>query len=113
MPDRLFVYGTLQPGESMNHLLSSIEGAWDRGTVRGEFIQAGDIPGFPYPGVILDDNGDTVPGYLFTSESLSAYWDKLDRYEGSSYNRVVTDVTLVDGKTVKSYIYELKADTLK
>jgi len=113
MTDRLFVYGTLQPGESMNHLLGSIGGVWNKGTIRGELIQAGEIPGFPYPGVILNDKGDTVPGYLFTSENLSAHWEKLDQYEGSSYKRVMTYVSLPDGRTVKSYIYELKADTIK
>lgn len=112
MPDKLFVYGTLQPGGSMNHLLSAIGGEWHKGTVRGELIQAGDIPGFPYPGVILNDEGDTIPGYLFRSENLSAHWDKLDQYEGNSYKRVITDVTLTDGRTLKSYIYELKADII-
>lgn len=97
----------------MNHLLSSIGGVWDKGTVRGEFIQAGEIPGFLYPGVILDNNGDTVPGYLFTSDNLSSHWKKLDQYEGSNYERVITDVNLTDGRTVKSYIYELKADVLE
>ena len=110
MPDKLFVYGTLQPGGSMHHLLSAIGGEWDKGTVRGELIQAGDIPGFPYPGVVLNDEDDTIPGYLFTSENLSAHWDKLDRYEGSRYKRVITEVTLTDGQTVKASIYELKSD---
>ena len=108
MPDKLFVYGTLKPGESMEHMLSSIGGSWEKGTVRGEFIEANEIPGFPYPGVILDDEGGTIEGYLFTSEYLSGHWKKLDRYEGSSYRRVITEVTLDDGTVLDAFIYELR-----
>jgi len=108
MPDSLFVYGTLKPGEPMDHLLESIGGTWKKGTVRGRFIWADEIPGFPYPGVILDDGYDTVDGYLFRSENLSNHWDDLDRYEGNSYKRVITQVALRDGTVTDAYIYELK-----
>ncbi|HKL15093.1 MAG TPA: gamma-glutamylcyclotransferase family protein [Balneolaceae bacterium] len=108
MPDKLFVYGTLKPGQSMDHLLHSIGGTWEKGSVRGKFIGADEIPGFPYPGVILDDTAGTVDGYLFTSEYLSNHWNDLDRYEGSSYERVITQVTLRNGSVTDAYIYELK-----
>lgn len=111
MPDKLFVYGTLKPGESMDHLLNSIDGSWEKGSVRGEFSEANEIPGFPYPGVVLDDEGDSVDGYLFTSENLSDHWERLDRYEGRSYRRVITEITLEDGSTSDAYIYELKKDS--
>lgn len=110
MPDRLFVYGTLKPGESMNNLLNDIGGTWEKGTVQGKFISANDIPGFPYPGIILDDAGDTIEGYVFTSENLSDHWDKIDRYEGSNYERVITEVKLEDGSVVEAYIYELETE---
>lgn len=108
MKDRLFVYGTLKPGESMDHLLSSIGGSWEKGTVRGVFIEANGIPDFPYPGVILDDGGSIIDGYIFTSEKLSNNWNRIDQYEGSSYRRVITEVTLRDGAKTDAYIYELK-----
>lgn len=110
MPDRLFVYGTLKPGESMNNLLNDIGGTWEKGTVQGELIKAYDIPGFPYPGVLLNDKVDKIEGYVFTSENLSSHWNKLDKYEGKSYQRVITEVTLKDGSVVEAYIYELKTE---
>lgn len=76
--------------------------------VRGVFFEANEIPGFPYPGVILDDEGSAIDGYIFTSENLSDNWSRLDQYEGSSYRRVITEVTLGDGTTSDAYIYELK-----
>ena len=97
----------------MNHLLSSIGGSWEKGTVQGEFIQANEIPGFPYPSVILDDDSSDVNGYLFSSKNLSNHWSRLDKYEGSSYERVMTKVTLDNGKTVDAYIYELKNELIK
>jgi len=110
MQDKLFVYGTLKPGESMDHLLNSIGGSWQRGTIRGDLIEANEIPGFPYPGLILNDADTIIEGYVFTSENLSDNWSRLDQYEGSSYRRVITEVTLRDGSTTDAYIYELKKD---
>lgn len=94
----------------MEHLLDAIGGSWKKGSVHGIFIEAGEIPGFPYPGVILDANGDTLDGYLFTSENLSNHWERLDTYEGQYYKRVITDVTLDNGNVVEAYIYEFKPE---
>ncbi len=108
MPDKLFVYGTLRPGEPNHHLLSSIGGTWQKASVRGEHRETGYSTDMHYPGVILDLNGNEIEGYLFTSKHLSKHWDVLDRFEGSNYRRVKTDVTLEDGNVVESYIYEFK-----
>lgn len=113
MPDKLFVYGTLKPGESMNQMLSSIGGSWKKGTVQGEFIRPNEIAGFPYPGVILNDESGDIDGYVFESKNLHSHWDRLDAYEGSSYRRVITEVTRDDGQTVEAYIYELKSELLE
>lgn len=108
MPDKLFVYGTLKPGESNHHLLSSISGSWEKATVRGEHRDVGWSAEMHYPGVILDDNGDKIEGYVFTSENLSNHWDDIDRFEGNDYRRVKTNVELEDGQIVEAYIYEFK-----
>ena len=106
MPDKLFVYGTLKPGEPMDHLLESIGGRWEKATLRGELIEAGSAPGVHYPGVILDESGDVIEGFLFISENLPDHWGTLDRYEGRDYQRVKVDVRLEGGEVEKAYVYE-------
>ena len=41
-----------------------------------------------FPGLILYKNGNRISGYIFSSENLSGYWDKLDAFEGIEYKRV-------------------------
>jgi len=60
-----------------------------------------------YPGIDLDEHGDEVQGFLFSSEKLSDHWAKLDAFEGESYERVLTVVKLRGNRTVDAYIYTL------
>jgi gamma-glutamylcyclotransferase (GGCT)/AIG2-like uncharacterized protein YtfP len=53
----------------------------------------------------LDDGGDVVEGYLFTSDDLDAHWERLDNFEGDEYERVTTEVHLRDGRHVEASIY--------
>jgi hypothetical protein len=94
----------------MDHLLESIGGRWENATVRGELIEAGSAPGVYYPRIILDEDGGDVDGFLFISENLPNHWDKLDRYEGDDYQRVVTNVTLENGSIVEACMYEWKTE---
>lgn len=61
-----------------------------------------------YPGIVLDDSGNRVQGFIFTSENLHLHWHILDEFEGFEYERVPVEVTLYNGCNVKSYIYILK-----
>lgn len=61
-----------------------------------------------YPGLDLDENGQEIAGFLFTSENLSAYWEKLDAFEGSAYGRVLTSAKLEDNRMVDAYVYALR-----
>ena len=45
-----------------------------------------------YPGIVLDDGGDEIKGYIFSSEKLDDHWDELDDYEGKEYKRVLITV---------------------
>jgi len=58
--------------------------------------------------LVLDDSGNRVQGFLFTSENLLNHWQVLDDFEGAEYERVPVDVVTADGVTVKSYIYMIK-----
>jgi gamma-glutamylcyclotransferase (GGCT)/AIG2-like uncharacterized protein YtfP len=60
-----------------------------------------------YPGIILDVHGGEVEGFLFSSESLTEHWARLDEFEGEGYERILTTVKRKDGTVVEAYIYTL------
>ena len=107
MIERLFVYGTLAPGRPNEHVLSAIGGSWEAASVTGSLRQEGWGAAMGYPGIDLDEHGDEVQGFLFSSEKLSDHWAKLDAFEGKSYERVLTVVKLRGNRTVDAYIYTL------
>ena len=109
MPHHLFVYGTLAPGRSNAHVLAPIPGAWEPATVTGTLVQEGWGAAAGYPGIILDEDGGTVAGLLFSSDALADHWPRLDAFEGDGYERVLTTVTRTDGTAVEAYIYALSA----
>ena len=104
----LFVYGTLAPGRPNEHVLSEIGGSWEAATVTGTLRQEGWGAEMGCPGIDLDEHGDEVPGFLFSSEKLSDHWTNLDEFEGKAYERVLTVVKLIDNRTVDAYIYVLR-----
>jgi len=108
MIQRLFVYGTLAPGRPNEHVLSEIGGSWEEATVTGTLRQEGWGAAMGYPGIVLDQHGDDIQGFLFSSEKLSDHWARLDEFEGKSYERVMTVVKLNDNRTVDAYIYQLR-----
>ncbi len=104
---RLFVYGTLQPGQSNAHILENIGGEWLAGTVQGTVYARGWGAAADFPGIILDKAGSRVPGYLFSSDQLDAHWPMLDEFE-DGYDRVAVDVTTLNGENVTAWIYQLQ-----
>jgi len=112
MTQRLFVYGTLAPGQPNEHVLSDIPGEWKPATVSGTLIQEGWGAASGFPGIILDRNGSEVEGFLFTSEELAKHWTRLDKFEGEDYERVLTPVMLEKGTVVNAYIYQLRTKPL-
>jgi gamma-glutamylcyclotransferase (GGCT)/AIG2-like uncharacterized protein YtfP len=60
-----------------------------------------------YPGIVLDEQGSDVQGFLFSSESLDGHWARLDEFEGDDYERVLTTAKRENGTTVDAYIYRL------
>ena len=112
MTQRLFVYGTLAPGRPNEHVLAGVPGKWEPATVRGTLHQEGWGAAAGYPGIVLDEQGGEVEGFVFSSESLSEHWDRLDEFEGAGYERVLTTAMLPDGTAVEAYIYSLSAHGL-
>lgn len=108
MAERLFVYGTLAPGRPNEHVLADLPGRWQAASVRGTLLQQGWGAAAGFPGIVLDERGPEVAGMLFTSEELSAHWQRLDDFEGPGYERRLTTVTLRSGEAVPAYIYVLR-----
>ncbi|MEM1411445.1 MAG: gamma-glutamylcyclotransferase family protein [Pseudomonadota bacterium] len=105
MTQRLFVYGSLQPGGSNHDVLDGIDGTWEPATVRGRLLEAGWGSGLGYPGLVLDGAGPAVPGAVLTSASLADHWARLDAFEGEDYERSDATVTLASGRTVPVQLY--------
>lgn len=107
MINRLFVYGTLAPGRSNAYVLAGVPGEWEPASVIGTLHQEGWGAAAGYPGIVLDEDGGVVAGFLFTSETLPEHWDRLDQFEGEGYERALTRAKRADGEIVDAYIYRL------
>ena len=108
MVQRLFVYGTLCPGKPNEHVLSAIGGTWQEASVKGYLKQQGWSAEMGYPGIVLDDTGDEINGYIFCSDKLDYHWDELDEFEGEEYKRVLITVKTSNKCAVEAFIYILK-----
>lgn len=108
MTDRLFVYGSLAPGRPNAHVLAQVPGTWEAATVRGVLRQAGWGAAIGYPGIVVDEHGDEVAGFVFSSEELDAHWARLDQFEGEGYKRVSVSARLEDGSVVQAQVYALR-----
>lgn len=108
MINKLFIYGTLAPGRPNEHVLKDLQGTWQHGSVTGILHQQGWGADMGYPGITLDETGERVEGYLFSSPDLKEKWTELDAFEGEEYERVQTEVELEDSSKVTAYIYSLK-----
>lgn len=110
MNQRLFVYGTLAPGEPNEHILKKINGRWDKASVKGRLYPLGWGAGYGYPGLILDESAESVSGLIFSSDELNDFWRELDEFEGDGYQRVITAISQDDGSLVDAFVYVLKQE---
>lgn len=108
--NRLFIYGTLAPGESNEHFLNGLNGNWQKAYVNGRLYKNGIGPTRGYPALMLDENSKPIQGQLFHSDALHTLWYMLDKFEGEGYMRVVCNVRLEDNTIIDAYIYALDPD---
>ena len=97
----LFVYGTLQHGESRNYLLKGL--IFEKATIYGyRKIFLEDL-GYP---IIIRDDKSNVSGevYLDIHQSLLNRLDVVEG-EGSLYHRIVVNVKTITKKTYLAYVY--------
>ena len=106
--ERLFIYGSLQPGGPNEHVLAEIGGDWEPAVVKGNLLEKGWGASMGYPGLVIDERGIDVHGHVFASSNLSAKWSYLDQLEGEEYERTVASVTLLSGEQVQAHIYVLR-----
>lgn len=108
MTDRLFVYGTLQPGASAWHLLEPLA----TGTPRpAELSGALYDTGRGYPALRLCD-GSRVSGWLVElGQPADGALSIMDSYEGVEYERVL--VTLADEVECWTYVWIAGFDGLQ
>ncbi|MFG6137418.1 gamma-glutamylcyclotransferase family protein [Halomonas sp. B23F22_10] len=106
--ERLFIYGTLGPGGPNEHVMQAIGGHWQPGRIKGRLRQAGWGAEMGFPGLVLDEAGDDIPGHVFVSDALPDHWAALDDFEGAEYQRTPVTVRLAAGGTVEAYVYALR-----
>ena len=106
MINRLFVYGTLGPGQSHEHLLTQVPGQWCKAEIKAKLYPNGLGLSRGYPIVDLANPETVIEGYIYSSDQLPRLWQLLDDYEGDGYRRVVTTATVVaTAAQVQTYIY--------
>ena len=104
---RLFVYGTLAPGEENHHIMDGMRGEWKPAHVNGRRMDSGWGVQNRHPGFIPDAKAEPVRGLVFISDDLPQNWARLDRFEGADYHREPVVATLEDGNTVNAQIYRV------
>jgi gamma-glutamylcyclotransferase (GGCT)/AIG2-like uncharacterized protein YtfP len=74
----LFVYGTLQPGRAPAEIAPIVRRltAVGDGFVRGRLYDLGE-----YPGVVLDETGEKIPGKILRLPDAPEVLKRLDEYE--------------------------------
>ena len=108
MTQRLFVYGTLAPGQPNEHVLTPLAGAWQPATVKGRLMPQGWGAALGFPALAPAANGDAIRGFVFSSLHLADFWPTLDAFEGEQYERVLIEARLDDGSKVDAFVYVLR-----
>ena len=105
----LFVYGSLAKGKTNEHLLNNIGGTWKQASLKGNLLQKGWGAVMGFPGLILNEKGKEIHGYVFSSENLKEYWAELDAFEGAEYVRVLANVKLGNSSQLQAHVYVLRS----
>lgn len=107
MINRIFIYGTLQPGKPNHHVMKGFRGSWTKATVTGSLKQEGWGAKQGCPGIVLGTSSEAVEGYVFQTEQIQDLLPVLDKLEGEDYVRVQTIASLESGDQVEAHIYAL------
>ena len=99
--DNIFVYGTLQHGQSRNYVLRGLN--YEKATLCNYRKIEPENLDFPF---ILKDEGSEVKGEIYSGVSKELL-ESLDRIEGEGflYHRILIEVETVQGKKVQAFTY--------
>lgn len=87
---RLAVYGSLAPGLANHDQVAEIPGEWRSGlVVTGDLEPLGWGVHLGFPALRWRADGPEVDVQLFVSAELRDHWERLDRFEGSDYRRIL------------------------
>lgn len=106
--ERIFIYGSLGPGRPNEHVMAAIGGTWQPASLRGRLLEEGWGAELGFPGLVLDEQGQVIKGFVFSSANLINHWAALDAFEGEAYERVLATVKLDTGDSVQAYVYALR-----
>ena len=102
---RLFTYGTLMLAEVME-IVAGRHFAAQRATLAGHRRRL--LRGRVYPG-LLPDPGESVEGVLWEDVDPPAL-ARIDRFEGSLYERPELRVTAASGECCGAFVYRLRPE---
>ena len=106
---RLAIYGSLAPGEVNHSVIEQVAGKWTEGFVRGSVHMKGWGSHVGFPGMIWIPSSEERLGVkLFTSSQLPDHWERIDRFEGSDYLRILVPVEDRSGVPVVANIYQIR-----
>lgn len=100
--DRLFVYGTLQSGQSRNHILRGL--SFEKARLYKHRKEVPPELGFPF---IVQDKISQVEGEVYFGLKQS-HWSQIDLIEGegSLYHRILIEVEIIPkGRNLIAYTY--------
>ena len=99
--NRLFVYGTLQHGQSRNYILQGLR--YEKATLPNHCKISPPSLGFPF---IVCDDATNVSGEVYFDVRQSLI-NELDRIEGEGflYHRILVKVKINNGKEVDAFTY--------
>lgn len=110
---RLAVYGTLAPGRSNHHQISSLEGEWIAGlSARGELLSTGWGDQLGYPALRWSMSAAEVEVQLFVSAELPRQWRRLDAFEGRDYVRILVPLFAAGQVVEVANLYQASAECL-
>jgi hypothetical protein len=84
---KLVAYGTLRPGAPNDDILKDLGGHWQQCLVRGTIRENDSLSLFRW-----DPRASPIAAMLFTAPALIDNWERLDRFEGSWYERHLVPV---------------------